>query len=68
MLWISTLTEPLQNLFYHAIKCGSLNYANAVKQKIASLESYILLILRFNSFFFLFKLVTALTKKGKKYK
>ena len=33
------------------IKCGSLNYANAVRQKIASLESYILLVLRFNLFF-----------------
>ena len=26
-----------------AIKCGSLNYANTVRQKITSLESYILL-------------------------
>ena len=34
-----------------AIKSGFLNYANAVRQKITSLESYILLVLRFNLFF-----------------
>ena len=37
--------------YLDAIKCGSLNYANVVRQKITSLESYVLLVLRFNLFF-----------------
>ena len=44
-----------------------LNSANAVKQKITGFQSYIYLYFDLIRFF-LFRLVTALTQKGKKYK